>query len=437
MNKGLFNANQRQIRNCNGRSLALSFSVIVIVLLSFCSKAAIGQTIEDYLMIAGENNPEVNAYFHEYLAALEKIPQVGTLPDPELTVGVFLRPMERFMGNQQADIQVMQMFPWFGTLRNLKGEAAQMAWAKYELFRDAKNRLFYEVKFSWYNLRLLEEKIRIMEEYLQILQTDEQLALVRFKSNDSSEMVDVLKVRIEINSLKNRLAELINSRLPLQNEFNQLLNRDSGEIILIPNFTAESDFHFRREDWPDSISLNNPMLKMLDAESETFEIQQQMAKLEGRPMLGAGVTYMPFSPRTEAGKSMGGNDMIMPMIRLSIPIYRKRVHALNKEAELNQAAVQLRRENTVNQLATQWSAALQNLEDATRRTQLYQEQTELATQSLNILMKAYSTGGTGLEDLWDIRLQLLDYELESYSAITDRLITVAKLEMLAALDIED
>jgi outer membrane protein TolC len=113
------------------------------------------------------------------------------------------------------------------------------------------------------------------------------------------------------------------------------------------------------------------------------------------------------------------------------------VQALNRDAELNQTAVQLRRENTVNQLATQWSATLQDLENAIRRYQLYQEQTELATQSLNILMKAYSTEGTGLEDLWDIRLQLLDYELESYSAITDRLISVAKLEMLAALDIEN
>ena len=101
------------------------------------------QTLEDHLQTAAENNPEIQAYFYEYLAALEKVPQVGTLPDPELSLGLFIRPMERFMGNQHADLQLMQMFPWFGTLRIQKDEASKMALASYEAFRSVRNQLFF------------------------------------------------------------------------------------------------------------------------------------------------------------------------------------------------------------------------------------------------------------------------------------------------------
>ena len=40
-----------------------------------------------YLEIAAKNNPTVLQRFSEYKAALQKIPQAGSLSDPELSVG--------------------------------------------------------------------------------------------------------------------------------------------------------------------------------------------------------------------------------------------------------------------------------------------------------------------------------------------------------------
>jgi outer membrane protein TolC len=160
-----------------------------------------------------------------------------------------------------------------------------------------------------------------------------------------------------------------------------------------------------------------------------------MARLEGRPMLGAGVNYIPFSPRTENGMPMGGNDMVMPMLRLTIPIYRKKYNALQKEAELKQLAVQQRRENTVNQLTTRWSTALRDLDDATRRTKLYREQTDLARQTLNLLMTSYATDGRDFEEVLRVQQQLLDYQLKLITSIVDQHVTIAMLENLAATEL--
>ena len=40
-----------------------------------------------YLEIAAKNNPTVLQRYYEYEAALQKVPQVGSLPDPELVSG--------------------------------------------------------------------------------------------------------------------------------------------------------------------------------------------------------------------------------------------------------------------------------------------------------------------------------------------------------------
>ena len=74
------------------------------------------QSLEDLLEIARENNLELKGLENEYLAALERAPQVSELPDPEAGIGAFPFPVETRLGPQIARLSVTQMFPWFGTL---------------------------------------------------------------------------------------------------------------------------------------------------------------------------------------------------------------------------------------------------------------------------------------------------------------------------------
>ena len=59
----------------------------------------------------GKKQPYCFTKFYEYQAALQKVPQVGGLPDPLLNVGVFIQPMELVDGKEVADLRLMQMFP--------------------------------------------------------------------------------------------------------------------------------------------------------------------------------------------------------------------------------------------------------------------------------------------------------------------------------------
>ncbi|MBS9523068.1 TolC family protein [Litoribacter ruber] len=488
-----------------GASLKKAFLSVVLVLLAVLGQA---QQIEEYLIQAGENNPEVRANFQRYLANLERVPQVGSLPDPELSLGVFLQPMERLMGNQRADISIMQMFPWFGMLRTQKDEASLMANASYEQFRESKNQLFFEVKSTYYELHLLQKEIEITEDNLEILRTMERLALIRYRggniggatssastavraagSNVSSprssgmsmgqagagssgaadrrdmggsgggmnemgggssggKLSDVLRLQIQIRSMESQLETLADKKRPLMFRFNKLLGTESTAEIQLEQDLSPRILAFNGESFIDSVMQDNPMLKMLEAEAEVFSKQEQMAKLDGRPMIGVGANYMVFSPRAEMGFPGGsgsmeympsgmGNNMIMPMVTLSLPIYRKKYKAAQSEARYNREAIQYQKENAENELLVQLEETIREIRDSERKVLLLDEQVELTQQALDLMVTAYANEGSSFEELLSVQRELLDYRLELISAIVNQHTAYAMLDMLVAKGIRE
>ena len=89
---------------------------LTIVLMTLSGTISAQEVLNQYLQTAAENNPGLKAQFSEYMAALERVPQVGALPDPTVAFGYFIQPIETRLGPQQAKISASQMFPWFGTL---------------------------------------------------------------------------------------------------------------------------------------------------------------------------------------------------------------------------------------------------------------------------------------------------------------------------------
>ncbi|MGE4332545.1 MAG: TolC family protein, partial [Macellibacteroides sp.] len=164
--------------------IALWFSSVTIY-------ASETDSLTYYLRMAAQNNPQVKAAFAGYKASLERIPQAGAYADPELEIGYFLEPMETLMGKQKADLTLMQMFPWFGTQKAARTEAAEMARMKYEEFRDSRNNLYYSVKSQWYQLCNLNEQYKNTAANIELLKQLEQLAIRRFSAPGSSAGVTV------------------------------------------------------------------------------------------------------------------------------------------------------------------------------------------------------------------------------------------------------
>jgi outer membrane protein TolC len=470
---------QKPVKNNMLGTSIYPYILTYLLVLFFTTTPVNSQTLEDYLRIAAENNSGLKSRFFLYQASLERIPQVGALPDPQLSFGIFIEPMERYMGNQVAEISIMQMFPWFGTLGAARDEVTAMAKARYEEFNEAKTMLFYEVKATWYALYLLQKEITITEENIEILKSLEEIAISRLKSGgtgstdgsgggriqrdqptgstdmggmgmqgksatgstarpqnmgsmdemgSSGSMVDVLRIQIEVNEMRNSLSLLHVNLHHLMSQFNNLLTRSTNESINIPDTVAPVMLPANISQMPDSIRLNNPMLRMLQKEEEAYMAQEKMNRKMGFPMIGIGLQYDVF--QTRPGSMMEAKNMIMPMATISIPIWRSKYNASVQEARFMRDAVIEQRIDEGNRLIANYGDAMTDFNDANRRVELYKQQTQLAQQALNLLTTQYTTAGTAFEEVLRMQQLLLDYRLRGLDAIVDQNVAVAMLERL-------
>lgn len=92
--------------------------------------------LRQYLFEAAQNNPNLKARYEDWLAALEKLPQVTTLEDPMFGYTQFLQ-SDQYL----AQLMIEQKFPWFGTLRTRGDKAALEADAALARFYAARNQL--------------------------------------------------------------------------------------------------------------------------------------------------------------------------------------------------------------------------------------------------------------------------------------------------------
>ncbi len=471
------------------------FLIISIYFSVFQSVSANAQqdSLLNYLEIAAKNNPAVLQKFAEYQAALQKVPQVGGLPDPELNVGVFLSPMELLGGNQVADIRLMQMFPWFGVLKNAKDEMSLMAKAKFELFRDAKLQVFYDVQRTWYDLHKVKQNIRISERNIELLRTIERLAIVRFRavptgnsaspanrtispastqssssgssgmntmggsgntagsvtsqasspmpgstmgsSSGSSGLSDVYRIQIEIGDLQNNI-ELLKSRVTtIAAQFNSFLNRPPDALVILPDTLIADVFQPSLLAMPDSVLAKNPMLGMLQFEQKSLEARKQMVTKMSYPMVGLGLNYTLINKSEMSTSPMNGNDMIMPMVTVTLPIYRKKYKAMQAEADFLKSANLQNYKATANTLQTEYYQAMQFFKDAQRRRKLYSDQYRLASKSLDIMFKSFASSGVSLTDILRVRQQTLDYEYRQIEAVADCNTAIAWMKRLRNTEI--
>ena len=413
-----------------------------------------------YIERAARNNPGIQSRYLEYRAALKKSPQAGSLPDPELTAGIFPMPMELVEGRQYAELTLMQMFPWFGVLRNARQEMDHLASARFEEFRSSLLELTYELEKSWYELYSVREEIAVSEESLSLLGTIEELLLTRLKAapaaestssttggaegmgemgimaggTEGSALADLYNIRIEAAALRSSISMLKNKERALTVQFNSYLNREPLTRVFTGDSLMADTTGMVLTILPDTVSSLNPMLRMIDYEMKSWEAHGRMVKGMGLPMMGIGLGYSVIGRSATAVSEMNGKDMIMPMVSLTLPVWRKKQRAMIEEAELMQEAAALNRQAVANRLQADWYQALQMYNDAQQRSELSETQLQLASGSLSITIRNYSVASALLSDVIRLQQKLLEYGLNRVRAVADINIATARLRQIMAIN---
>lgn len=430
---------------------------ILIIFLLTVSVENFGQDtippVDNYLQLAAENNPGLKAAYTGYLASLEKIPQLGALPDPTAAFSIFTRPMALMNGNELATIQLMQMFPWFGTLKDAKNEGEALSMMKFQNFLAVRADLFFRVRSAWYKLLQYKSEISLLKDNVELLESLETMATVRFGNpsdtqgtasgqkmvagsmqngmkGNSGNLQDVLRIRMEILDLKNRI-ENINDQAGIEEvELNSLLNRDPNAEIITGDSLTLLELPVNKLALADSILKNNPLLSSLDYEADSYSYRQDKAKRQGMPSVGLGLGYMLIAEQSGSTSTMNGMDMLMPMITLSVPVYRGKYKAMQNEARLMGESVLQQNQDARNDLVLRSRIVLTDLADAERRVKLYKEQLELAEKTAGLLLSGFSSSQNTLDEVLRMQQKVVEYGIRHIDAVADYNITVALADKL-------
>jgi outer membrane protein, heavy metal efflux system len=434
-----------------GRTQSISRARAAGPLMALCATMALGIAplradlpegagLDAVLRHSMQHSPELQAAWHRWRAAVERVPQAQSLPDPQLGLGVVLDQVDRdgeYMGERYS---LSQMFPWFGTLR-LKGDIAlqdaEAAARRYEAERLA---LAERVTAAWFEYAWLHEAVASARENLDLLLRLESVARSLYRAGTVSQ-ADVTRAQLELGRMDDRLRSLTDMLGPAAAELNAALGRPAHARLPHPVAPSRQPVpplpEHDDEDWLALATSASPTLAAARHLVERERHAVELARKAYYPDFMLGLEYQRDGSARMAMMDGGGADMLMGMISFNVPIRRARRDAGVSEARSRLAAAGQQAYAQETALERQLKGALFAYRDGARKLQLYGGTLlPKARQSLAATEAAYRAGEAGFSDLIDAQRALLEFQLAHERAAADRAAAQARVYALVGTETE-
>ena len=386
-----------------------------------------------YIAEAIRNNPSLKSEYQAYQAQMANAKGAGVLSDPQLSVGVFPQAMHHVNGKQLATITIMQMFPWFGTLKAGREQMEYKAQEAYQKFREKSLSTAFDVEKQWYSILATQEKVKAVKRKRALLNDIKKVAIYLYKNYTSgrgTKMSDQLRLDAEEERLKEQ-TESLETQLTLQKQqFNITLHRRPNVALSLPDSIPLRQMP--TFNWTE-IEQNNPKLAQYSAIQKAFKSQEKQARAKGMPMIGVGLQYMvngkvdmPMMP------NMNGKDMMMPMVSVTIPVYRKKITSAIHSAQLMERSAAYNYQSQLDALQSTYLSIEQRADDIKRKLKLYESEVSLLNRTLELMQKEYATGAASLTDILQTTRESIDYDLLKAEANAQyNTITAEAIQLLA------
>ena len=386
-----------------------------------------------YIAEAIRNNPGLMSEYQAYQAQMTNAQGAGILSDPQLSVGLFPQAMHHVNGKQLATITIMQMFPWFGTLKAGREQMEYKAQEAYQKFREKSLSTAFNVEKQWYSILATQEKVKAVKQKRALLNDIKKVAIYLYKNYTAgrdTKMSDQLRLDAEEERLKEQ-TESLETQLTLQKQqFNITMHRQPNAALSLPDSIPLRQMP--TFNWTE-IERNNPKLAQYSAIQKAFKSQEEQTRAKGMPMIGVGLQYMlngkvdmPMMP------NMNGKDMVMPMVSVTIPIYRKKITSAIHSAQLMERSAAYNYQSQLDALQSTYLSIEQRADDIKRKLKLYESEVSLLNRTLELMQKEYATGATSLTDILQTTRESIDYDLLKAEANAQyNTITAEAIQLLA------
>ena len=375
-----------------------------------CVASANPQSVDEYIQVALDQNPDIHAARKQLEAYAHQVPVAASLQDPVLGATVFPEPVQTAAGQQEFLLSASQKLPWFGKLSTKASVAESQTNVARARLAAVELAVIEKVKRAYYDLYFYRQAITITEKEQSLLADIRDVANTRYIGQQTSYQ-DVLRTDLEISNAENELIHLRQQQESSQARLARLLHiAPQTELRTLDQLPYEQVP--RDLEWLQRQALATS--PDLHAELAALERDRQgvdLARLAYFPDWTLGATWIDVS---SAGISpvTNGRDSFLIGATVNLPIYRKRLVSSVRSAEAKAVATARQYDSLAD--GTQESvldllAQARSQEDLI--TLFREDILPKAQQTLEVSRGAYRVGQVDLLQLIDNWRQLLRYEI--------------------------
>ena len=384
--------------------------------------------------IAIRDNPSLAEMQTRYEALAEVPSQVGTLPDPMVSVNAMNFPTDTYERDQEAMTQLQvgfsQVFPFPGKL-GLKEEAAEYdARAAGHSVDELRLQLIKNVKSKWWQLYYMDRALETVDSNQALLRQFITVAKTKYETGKGLQQ-DVLLSQLELSRLMDQEIQLEAIRRNQAIQLNILMDRPANDPItlpdkvskMMPNLVDESELYQKA-------ASVRPRLKQMETQIDAAKSRLDLAKRDYYPDFKLGVTYGDRTGDNPPPRGGARSDFVSVMVGVKIPLYagRKQSKAVSqKSLELQKNRYALLDEKGLVTAAI--SSAVTDYHRAKKQYSLFGSGiVPQAQQTVQSMLAGYQVSEVDFLNLVRSQMTLFNYELQYWKALSDAKQALARLE---------
>ena len=386
--------------------------------------------LADLLALASERNPRLHAAQRRW-EALTKVPrQVGSLPDPAISVRNFGvgQPFSTLNTSNFAFVSlgVSQQIPFPGKQRLRSDMAREAAMGEKERYRQLELDVLSQVKTAYYDYFYFTTALETVGRTRGLMLSFEKIAGARYSVGKGLQQ-DVLRAQLELTGLREREEIFRQRRGSAQAAINALVDRAPGAPLGAPEQVEQAPFPVELTELYQQMQHNSPVLREREHQVSRNALAVDLSRKNYFPDMRAGFEWQ------HTGSLF--RDYYVAAFEVRVPLYFWRKQRLGAE-EASARLIESRRSYRAATQDLLFRAKDQFLQARASDRLLSLYKTALIPQTtltLESAISSYEVGSVDFLTLMSAAIVLLDYELEYYGQLTTYQKALASLEPILGM----
>ena len=397
-------------------------------------------TLDTAIALAEQSNPGL-AQRQAQAEAMSALPsQLGSLPDPMISMGLVNLPTDSLNTSQESMTQwqlgISQEIPFPGKLALKQQAATERASASAFMTTEYKQQLIKSITSYWWQLFYLEKTLTVISSNKTLLKQFIDIAETKYRVGHGLQQ-DVLLAQLELSKLLNREIELNSQREQLVITLNTLLSRPTHTPIQLPDFqdidttlpdikSAAEILHLAKQ--------NRPFLQQQKHLIAAAAEDKALAEKNVLPDFKVSAAY-----GLRQGNNLDGSDrsdMLSLQVGINVPLfaYKKQKMAISqKNSELKQQ--QFAYQDSWNQVQAEIANYMTQYEQARQQYSLLNTGIlPQARQTIASMLSGYQVNKVDFLNLVRAQITLYDYEIQLWLSVKTAKTALANLKASVGKD---